>query len=265
MIRQVAAAVIVAGFAVAPLSAELKYTMRVESRPSKVASPAPANPLFGLIGGLVVGTIAPAGGLGMTTVVGDRGARIEYDRAYTVVPAGGAMIIAPDGSVVVINPAARTFWRMQRPPGAAMAGSVTPVVKVVRTGAFETIAGVRAEHATIEIRMALPLSAGAAMPGLPSDIAITGETWLTDQYKKYTTLSAGLSALTGPLGPDTLASSGFPMRSVMRSDLFAGQEIESVVTSIGEIPSPAGAFEVPAGFTEVAPPQMGLPQMGAAR
>ena len=67
----------------------------------------------------------------------------------------------------------------------------------------------------------------------------------------------------GSLGPDALTAAGFPMRSIMRSELFGNQEIESIVTSIGEVTSPAGIFDVPSGFKEVAPPPLGMP--GTAR
>jgi hypothetical protein len=54
------------------------------------------------------------------------------------------------------------------------------------------------------------------------------------------------------------------MRSILRSEVFAGQQIESVVTDLVETTVPASAFEVPAGFTEVAA-QIGLPALGGQR
>jgi hypothetical protein len=238
----------------ASAGAELKYTMKVEARPSTVSAAATGHPLLSVIGPLVVESIAPAGGVELRAIVGERGARMEYSRAYTIIPAGGALIVSTDGSIVVVNPAAKTFWRMAAPQ-AARAAQVAPDVKVSRTGAFETILGVRAEHATIDIRMALPLPAEANLPGIPADLAITGEAWLADQFRKYVG-ATGFAAIAGTLGPGTLAAAGFPMRSIMRSEIFGGQQIESIVTSIEESPAPAGAFDVPAGFTEV-PPQIG--------
>jgi hypothetical protein len=205
-----------------------------------------------------VGTLAPPGGVVTTAVVGEQGARFEYDKAYAMVPAGGAMIVRSDGSTIVINPAEKTYWQMPK-PDAARAASVASGVKVERTGTFETIAGVRAERAAIDIRVALPIPADAAMPGFPSDIVITGDVWLADEFKKYAAMSSSFSAIAGSLGSNPLASTGFPMRSIMRSELFAGQEIESVVTNVSEIPATAGAFEIPTGFTEVAPPRPSLP------
>ena len=71
--------------------------------------------------------------------------------------------------------------------------------------------------------------------------------------------------MMGSLRPDSLTAAGFPMRSIMRSELFGSQEIESVVTTIAETAAPAGAFEVPAGFKEVPAPAFGMPGIGVGR
>jgi hypothetical protein len=44
------------------------------------------------------------------------------------------------------------------------------------------------------------------------------------------------------------------MKSILRGDVFGGDELEAVVTSIGETKAPAGAFDIPAGYTEVSAP-----------
>jgi hypothetical protein len=168
------------------------------------------------------------------------------------------MIVRADGSVIVINPAEKTYWRMTRPAGAPGAPPA-PSIKVERSGTFETIAGVRAERAAVEIRVPLPIPADAAMPGLPADIAIAADAWLADHYKKYAAMALGFSAVMGSPGANPLATAGFPMRTIMRGDLFGGQEIESLVTSISETAAPAGAFDVPSEYTEVPAPRVGLP------
>jgi hypothetical protein len=103
------------------------------------------------------------------------------------------------------------------------------------------------------------------MPGLPSEVTVTGETWLAAEYQKYAALSAGVTSMMGSLGPDVVSTAGFPMRSILRSELFGSQEIESLVTSIRETPAPAGAFDVPSGFKEVPPPTLGMPGLPAGR
>jgi hypothetical protein len=260
MMRRAAAIVLAINCSLVSLSADLKYTMTVTARPSTVAATEPTNPILGLLGPMVVNTIAPPGGVQVTTTIGARASRFEYDKGYTIIPAGGVLIVTTDGTFTVLNPAERTYWKLAKPAGLG-ANAVAPVVKVERTGSFETIAGVRAERATIDIRMPLPLPPGTQMPGLPSDVAVTGETWLADQYKKYAAMSAGVTSVMGSLGPDAVAAAGFPMRSIMRSELFGGQEIESIVTSISEADSVPGAFDVPSDYKEVPPPRFGMPGM----
>jgi hypothetical protein len=215
-----------------------------------------------MLGPMVVNTIAPPGGVQVTTVLGEGGSRFEYDKAYTVIPAGGRMIVTTDGNVVVINPAERTYWKMTKPAGLGAVGGIKPTVSIDRSGTFETIAGVRAERASIDIRVPLPLPPGTQMPGLPADVAVTGETWVSEQYRKYAALSSGVNAMLGSLGFDALSSAGFPMRSIMRSEILGNQEIESLVTSIGEVPADPKAFEIPAGYREVPPPAMGMSGLG---
>lgn len=264
MMRRLAAIALALNCSFVSLSADLRYTMTVVARPSSVAPTAPANPILGIIGPIVVNTIAPSGGVQVTTIIGERGSRFEYDKAYTIIPAGGAMIVTPDGTITVLNPAERTYWKMAKLAGLG-ANAIPPVVKVAPTGTFDTIAGVRAERATIDIRVPLPLPPGTQMPGLPSEVTVTGETWLAEQYKKYAAMSAGVTSMMGSLGPDALSTAGFPMRSIMRSEIFGTQEIESLVTSISETPAPAGVFDIPAGFKEVPPPTLGMPGLPAGR
>jgi hypothetical protein len=246
------------GFLVAPLKAELRYTMRIHAQPSTVPTAAPANPLVAMIGGVVTSTLAPDGGLELTITTGEKGTRVDYPRAYTIIPAGGATLLRPDGSMVVLDPAKRTYWRMAKPDFAAL-GGVTPLVTITRTGTSEEIAGVRAERATFEIRMPLPVPPGAALPeGIPTDIRMSGEAWVAPQYKKYSMLSAGLLGGINAFGAETLAAEGLMMRSVLRGELLGNQEVESVITTIAETPVPASLFDIPAGYAEVSSPS-GLP------
>lgn len=255
--RIVAAMVLVAAV-VAPLRADLKYTMKVETRPSTVPATAPANPLFAMVGTFVLGMIAPPGGIEMTTVVGATGARIEYSKAYTVVPAGGAMLIAPDGTVTVIDPATKTYWKMAKADAAPAQAGINAQVDIKPTGQSATIAGVPSQQSTMSIRVPLPMASGMQMPGMPTDLAVSGEVWLTDKYKNYSPMTAGIAGGLSALGFDKMSAAGFPMRTIMRSDLFAGQEIESVVTSLSEVTVPASTFQVPAGYKEVQPQTSGL-------
>lgn len=259
MMRQAVLAVLVAVCSSATVSADLRYTMAVTARPSSAPPAAPANPFLNLIAPIIVGLVAPGGSLETRATIGENGARFEYNKPFAMVPAGGAMIVRSDGSVLVINPAEKTYFRIGSAADAS--GAQPPEVTVERSGTFETIAGVRAERATISVRAVLPLADAA--PGLPKDVSFTGETWLADSYGKYAAMALALGPALGAPGQNPLAGAGFPMRSILRGDLFGSQEIESVVTSINEGPAPAGVYDIPAGFTEVDPPRGGLPGLGA--
>jgi hypothetical protein len=242
----------------APLRAELKYTMRIQAQTSRAAAQAPPNPLVAMIGGVVTRTLAPEGGLELTITTGAKGTRVDYPRAYTIIPAGGATLLRPDGSMVVLDTAGRTYWKMAKPDLSAL-GVAAPVVTVTRPGGTDVVAGVRAERRAFEIRMALPVPPGAALPpGIPAEIVMSGEAWVAPQYKQYSRFAAGLLGGLDAFGAETLAAEGLMMRSVLRGELLGDQELESVVTAIAEGPVPASLFDIPADYTEVAPPS-GLP------
>jgi hypothetical protein len=260
--KRLAIALFVTVVAVAPVHADLKYVSRLTARPSTVPLPPPTNPLYTMFGGIVVGAIVPMGGLRSTSVVGERGARIEYDQPYLLVPAGGVMLIQPDGSAVVLNPGEKTYWKVTKLTVGTMGGALMPDVQVTPTADSATVAGVQANRSTVTVRATLPLPAEGGLPGMPRELSASGDVWLAPTYARYGKMAPVLSnGLAAALGMEHLFADGFPMRLVMRSELFAGQEIESVITSISEVSVPASTFEIPAGFTEVPqPPMPSLPR-----
>jgi hypothetical protein len=235
------------------VNADLRYTLRTEARPSTAPSSTPPNPLFTMLSTIVLGMIAPPGGTEIVVTVGDRATRVDYARAFAIIPAGGAVLVTDTGTVV-LNPAAKTYWKM--PKMEAMPGMGTPTLSVKRTGKFATVAGIRAEHAIIEIKMPLP-AAGATLPGLPPELNMSGEAWFSDAHKKYARPSGALGGFAGSIGLGALDTAGFLMRSVLRSELFGQQELETVVTDLREGAVAPSTFEIPTGFTEVPPPSMG--------
>ena len=263
MIRRALTVVVLIAISCASLRAELKYTMKMEARDAATPPTTAANPMLAMIGGMVLNMMAPPGGVESTITVGDRGTRTEYNKAYELVPLGGARITMPDGTSVVIDPAKKTYFKI---PLAAAMPMMTQQVKasVSRTGEFATVAGVRAERAKLDIRMPLPMPPG--MSGFPTELSITGDAWLAEQYKKYAAASRAMASALGAMGLDQMMAIGLPVRSIMRSELFAGKEIESIVTAIAEVTVPASTFEIPAGFTEVPAPMpampMGMPGAG---
>jgi hypothetical protein len=244
----VAAALALSACARPPL--HLKYVSRMEMQPS--TAPVPGDPILESIGRSVGQMMLPGGSIQMTTIVGEYGIRLEWDRALPGIPAGAAMIYnAADGSSVVINPAQKTYWRL--PPSALadlFPAEAKPQVTSTKTNEKATIAGVPAEHMTFQIRMPLPAPPGQPRPeGMPAELTISGEAWVAEQYGKYLGGASKLPALNA-LGMDALAQHGLQMRQILRSPVFGSQQLETLVTSVSEERVSADLFKVPAGYTE---------------
>jgi hypothetical protein len=241
-----------------PRATELQYTRTVSSH-AATATPAaaPANPLLAMIGPMVVNMLAPAEGVTSTVTVGARGTRIEYAQAYLMVPAGGVVLTRPDGSLVVLNPAARTYWKTPAPGGPAADAASAATIDVQRTGERSVVSGLRVERAAVTIRAPLPIPKDLGIPGLPSELVLTGDAWLSDEYKQFDRAGSSLLGGLSALGLAMPSLDGFLVRSVLRGELLGGQEIESNVTAVHEVTAPATLFDVPVGFTEVPPPSPG--------
>jgi Domain of unknown function (DUF4412) len=239
------------------LRAELKYTMKMEAHASTAPAAGPGNPMMAMIGNLVMGTLLPSGTTVTTFIVGEKGTRTEFDKPNGVVQAGGVTLLRPDGTMVVLNPSEKTYWKSKAPDASLMPGGMVPKVTTKATGEMSTVAGIRAERVVIEIHLALPLPEGMQLPpGVPSELVIASDTWMSKTYAAYAKLSGGLlGALGVGLGLDKQSMpEGFMVRSVMRSEIFGDQEIESVVTKIGEEKVAAALFDIPADYKEVPAP-----------
>src|SRR5580765_3761839 len=112
----------------APLSAELKYTMHMELKKSEAAPAQPANPLLGMLADGVMRQMVPDGAADILYLVGDKGARIEYMQAAMGMPAGAVSLAQPDGTLIVLNPKEKTYWKttVQSATTAMQAAGITP-------------------------------------------------------------------------------------------------------------------------------------------
>ena len=238
--RVLTAAILIA-IGAAPLHAELKYTLRMDVKKSTAPKPAKPDPNLAALGVLVVDMILPGGSVELNVLTGERGTRLEANKSLAGVPAGAAVLVRPDGSMIGIDPTSKTYWRMP----ASETGAIS--AKTRRTGDFSTVGGERVERVTFQFD--LPL--GGAVK-TPSPIVLDGEAWVAERFKKYT--SAKFSGMTGALSLFQLADLGLSMRQVIRGSIFGEREIEVMVSNVSEAPAAASLFEVPAGFKEVAGP-----------
>jgi hypothetical protein len=256
MMRKLVLGVVVAVVMTSPLRAELKYTMHMEAHKSTV--PVTPDPVMGGMADTIIQMMLPNGPFNTVTTVGDKGIRMDPDKAAVGVPQGAWMLIKADGSMYVINPADKTYWKSAVPDLSQMFPT-PPTITTKATQESATIAGVKADKVEVELKLPIPIPPGVTPPpGMATDLVFTQELWTTKAFDKYKTPLALMGKSQGmmALGGDKIASLGFALKTVMRGPMYGDQEIEVVVTKIGEEAAPADAFEIPAGFKEV-PPRIG--------
>lgn len=243
-------------------SAELKYTMHMELRKSEAAPAQPANPLLGMVADGVMRQMVPDGAADILYLVGDKGARIEYMQSAMGQAAGTVNLAQPDGTLIVLNPKEKTYWKTTvQSATAAMqaAGIVPPEVTAKRTGQFETVAGAKCEVITFDWKMTIrvPEAARASLPpDFPTAIAMNGDSCAaTDQYQKYGEIvTKSMGAMMAAMGLDKIAQGGLVLRQSMQ---MMGFEMRSAVTQIAEEAIPESAFQIPADYKEVPMPMGG--------
>lgn len=264
-------ALVLVAVASAPLSAELKVTSRMSVRAVPDAPPA-ADMLSQMMGPMLLQMFGGLDGVEMVSIWHEDGrTRTEYRTAFAGLPAGAVIVTRADGTSVGFDPKAETWWKMSDDADmaeqAAFMAQMKPEITTKKTGQFETLAGFRAERITLAMRMPIPLPPEVAQAPpeflalLPREFTFEGDMWVAPQFSKYTAAVAK-SALAGPLaqfGFDKLQEGldGLAVRQVMRMNLLAGYEMETVVVSAVEEAAPASSFDVPAGFKEVPMPGIG--------
>lgn len=267
IIRRAVALAVLLVWLVAPLSADLKYTLLTTTRPH------PASAMGGVFAGMAEQLPGAGSGEGSAEaiyIVGKRGVRTEYVHAARGTPAGAVSLLRPGGQFIMLDPATQTYWQTTV---AALRGQLEathrqsglrPVSSSGRTGEIATIAGLRAERVAFTWSVALP------RPELPRDappdvremfadwpaaLTMEGEFWVaTDQYRSYAKAASEAAAALAPMGMDVIPTDRVVLRSTIRS---FGIEVDAVVTSIAEEDVPAVLFEIPAGYREVPSPVAG--------
>ena len=260
--KKFAIAMCLSAFVTVPLSADLKYTQHMQVQKSANPSAQPANPMIGMMADAVMKQMVPGGEADIVYLVGEKGARIEYVQAAMGQSAGTITLFTPDGTLAVLNPKEKTYWKTTVQAGLEgmkSSGVPTPEVTAKRTGQFDTVAGAKCEVITFDWKMNLPIPEAARAslpPDFPTTLNMTGDSCTTtDQYQKYAEIVAkGANAMMTAMGFDKIAQGGLVMRQKMQ---LMGFEMTSAVTQIAEETAPAGAFEIPADYKEVPMPGPG--------
>lgn len=246
----------------ARLSAELKYTMHMELKKSEAAPAQATNPMLSMMGDAVMRQMVPDGAADIVYLVGEKGARIEYMQAAMGQAAGTVNLARPDGTLIVMNPKEKTYWKttgQSSMTAIQAAGISAPEVTAKRTGQFETIAGAKCEVITFDWKMKIPVPEAARAslpPDFPTALAMNGDSCTTtDQYQKYGEIVAkSTSAMMTAMGFDKIAQGGLVLRQKMQ---MMGFEMRAAVTQIAEETVPETAFEIPADYKEVPMPMGG--------
>jgi hypothetical protein len=240
--------------AAGPARADLHYTMRMDIH--KISSTETENPMPGMAGEMMAQVLLPDGPIESVYWISEKGMRVELTKGIAMVPAGFIVLRLADGTIVMTNPLDRTYWKIPIPdlmPQALNAlAQLKPEVSTVHTGEFATIAGLHAEHVTSTTTMDSPVPPGGANTpmSMPSAMTTSIDYWVADQYADYAQLTHAMPAM---FGLSELVPPGFIVKSLTRSSMFPGYELESTVIDLKEEPAPAGLFELPADYKEVEP------------
>ena len=266
--RRYFAAVVVFALCTAPLSAELKVTSKMVAR-QVAGAPAGNDMMAAMIGPMLTQMYGGTEGIEtILTIHEDGRMRTDYPAGFMGMPAGTVVIMRADGTSVGFDAKAQTWWKMMDPssaPGMAeMLAQLKPEVSSKRLGEFATVAGLKAERVSMNMRMALPRPPGTenlppeVLAMIPSEIKMDGDMWVAPVHAKYT--KGMLKALSqGPmaaLGFEKMLGDvqGLTVRQVMRMSLLAGYELETLVSKVVEEDVADSVFDVPAGYKEIPMP-----------
>ncbi len=245
----------------APLRAELKYTMRMDLKKSDAAA-APVNPMLGMMGEQMMKQMLPNGSSEMVYIIGEKGTRIEFTQAAMGQAAGAINIAKPDGTLYVLDPQNKTYWKgtTKAASEAMKAAGIAPEVTVKKTGQSDVVAGLKCDVVAFDWKMALPIpeSARASLPpDFPTALTMNGESCTTSEYSKYSEIiTRGAGGMLASMGLDKLAQGGVIVRHTMQ---MMGYEMTSVVTKISEETVDPSLFDIPAEYKEV-PAPAGMPR-----
>jgi len=255
--KLVLALVAAVAFSAPAAAGELKYTMHMEA---KAAANAANDPMAAMAGGMI-GQMFPAGGIDQTVVAGDKGVRSEQKQEFAGVKAGTITLIKPDGSQYMIDPSTKTYWKVPAMPAemAQMLAQMNPKITVGKRGVFETVDGVKCEHITMNMAMAIPgIDPSQMPPGMPTELSMTYDVWLSDTVKMPPAAAAMSLGMLKQFGLDQ-------MSDLKKLSEDGRMMIKGVMTMFGvemimqakDIKTEAAAaelFDIPKDYKEVPAP-----------
>lgn len=253
MVKKLVVSVGLALLAIVPLRADVKYTMHMEAR---MAAGAGNDPMSQMAGGMLT-QMFPAGGIDQFIVSGAKGTRTEQKQAFANMKAGTVTLMSADGSMAILDPTTKTYWKQAAigtEAAAALAG-ISPEVKVSKRGDFQTINGMKAEHLTLTMKMAIPgVDPSQLPPGMMPDITMTYDVWLTDAVKvssSVSSLSASMLKQFGMSNVKELSDGRMMLKGVIT---MFGVEITMTTAGFSNETAAPELFEIPKDYKEVPSP-----------
>ena len=252
MVRKLIVSVVLALSVIVPLNAEVKYTMHMEARMSANA----ANDMMAQMAGPMMMQMFPAGGIDQLVIAGERGMRSEQKQAFANMKAGTVTLVKPDGSIVMLDPSSKTYWKQPTPAeAAAMLGGMKPDVKITKRGEFETINGMKAEHMLLTITMAIPgVDPSQLPPGMSPELSMTYDVWMTDAVKMPPGAAALASSAMKQFGMGDMKELNDGRMMLKGVMTMFGVEIVMTSTGFSTEPAAADLFEIPKDYKEVPAP-----------
>ena len=248
-------------------SPALKFTLHIEVVQSETTAPNDWSRFVAQLANQAV----PPGGADQTVIVSPKATRMEQHQAMFGMRAGIVSLFRDDGEFG-FDPAARTFWkepaRVSADQLSAMS-AVKPEIKILKSGTFERIGGRRAERVTTTLTMPMPSDVAAApIPGLPPNLVITIDAWVTDELKLpgdrgIPVIDQKILSQLGVAHVNQFTDNRFLVKAVMRINAIAGVEMVMTIKDVAEVRVPVSTFEVPPGYKEVPPPSGRLRAQGA--
>lgn len=239
------------------LAAELKYTLHMEA---KAAANAPSDPMSAMAGGMLT-QMLPPGGLDQVVIAGEKGFRSEQKQEMGPIKAGSVILVKPDGTQYMLDPAAKTYYKMPAMPAdmAGMFAQMNPKVNVGKMGVFETVDGMKCEHVSMTMSFAIPgIDPSQLPPGVPTELSMAMDMWLSDSVKLPASSGTASLGMIKQFGFDQLPElkklSGdgrLPVKAVI--SMF-GVEMIMTAKDIKTESVAADLFEIPKDYKEVPPP-----------
>ena len=213
---------------------------------------------YAAFGPLIAQMLTPEGPADIHYIVSADAMRAELVGRMGPLPRGTVVLLKiGEPTMRVMNPAQKTWYEA---PAEQTLGMLlgTPDIDIQPTGERATIAGEPADRFHFTETLRVPAPEGVNLPSdFPREVQFSGDLWSTTalQGPVYAAILKSMQTFAAVPGLEALTAGGrFPLRMSFRSDLLAGYELQTEVTSLKTIREDRSLFAVPSDYQKVQPP-----------